>query len=63
MEKNVHDEIAKVAYDLHEKRGGVHGHELQDWLNAERIVLARREKGTEKEKPIKSSKSTTKKRK
>lgn len=37
---NLHEEIAKVAYDLYEARGCVHGWDLDDWLEAERIVLA-----------------------
>jgi len=61
MEKSLHDEIAKLAHDFHVKRGLDHGHDKQDWLEAERIVLARYEKGTEKEKTTKSSKATTKK--
>ncbi len=36
---NMHDEIALVAYELFEGRGFVHGYDLDDWLNAERIVL------------------------
>lgn len=39
--KNFHDEIVRVAYELYEKRGMVHGHDLEDWLEAERIVLER----------------------
>ena len=35
------DEIAKVAYELFEVRGRVDGWDLDDWLNAERIVLSR----------------------
>jgi len=63
MEKNIYDEIAKVAHDLYEKSGRVHGRDVQNWLEAEKIVLARYEKGTKKEMPISSSKATTKKRK
>ncbi len=40
-EKNLHEETAKVAYELHEKRGKPHGYDLADWLEAERIVLER----------------------
>ncbi len=36
---NLHDEIAEIAYELFESRGRVHGYDLDDWLNAERIVL------------------------
>ncbi len=34
---NFYDEVAKVAYDLFEKRGKVHGHDLEDWLKSEII--------------------------
>jgi hypothetical protein len=61
MEKNIYDEIAKVAHDLYEKSGRVPGRDEQNWLEAERIVLSRHEKGTKKEKPIKLSKAKTKK--
>ena len=61
MEKNINDEIAKVAHELYEKGGRVHGRDVQYWLEAEKIVLARNEKSTKKEKSIKSSTATTKK--
>lgn len=48
------EEIAKVAYELFEKGGGIHGRDLDHWLEAEKIVAARRgekpsapEKGSE----------------
>jgi hypothetical protein len=52
----LYDEIKKVAYELHEKRGRVHGYDLDDWLDAERIVLKRYAKRIEKEakKPSKA---------
>jgi len=37
------EEIARVAYELFERRGFEHGHDLEDWLEAERIVRARRQ--------------------
>ena len=37
-----YEEVARVAYELFERRGRTHGHDLQDWLEAERIVLRRR---------------------
>jgi len=40
-ERNLHDETARVAYEIHEKRGKIHGYDLADWLEAERIVLER----------------------
>jgi hypothetical protein len=46
------EEIARVAYELFEKRGRGHGQHCDDWLEAEKIVMARHAKGTEKgEKP------------
>jgi hypothetical protein len=31
-----HDEIRKLAYTIHVERGGQHGSDLDDWLQAER---------------------------
>jgi len=31
--------IGKRAYSLFEQRGCIHGHELEDWLEAERQIL------------------------
>ena len=36
------EEIARIAYELFERRGRVNGHDLQDWLEAERVVRQRR---------------------
>ena len=47
---NLQDEIAAVAYELFESRGCIHGRDLDDWLDAERIVLARHA-GQELEEP------------
>jgi hypothetical protein len=33
-----------IAYELCEKRGRAHGHELEDWLEAEKIVMENRER-------------------
>jgi hypothetical protein len=44
MKKKIHDEIAKVAYELYEKEGGVHGNDLKDWFEAENIVMEKRGK-------------------
>jgi hypothetical protein len=43
-EKALHDEIARVAKELYEKGGRVHGNELKDWLAAEKIVLEKHER-------------------
>ncbi|HYA12502.1 MAG TPA: DUF2934 domain-containing protein [Thermodesulfovibrionales bacterium] len=38
---NSYDEIATLAYELYEKSGQVEGRDLDNWLEAERIVRAR----------------------
>ena len=35
-------EVDRVAYELFERRGREDGHDLEDWLEAERIVRVRR---------------------
>ena len=47
---NLHEEIANVAYELYESRGCAHGWDLDDWLEAKGIVLARHA-GQEIEEP------------
>ena len=42
--KGIHDEIARVAYELYRKRGRAHGHDLEDWLEAEKIVTEKHER-------------------
>ena len=34
-------EVARVAYELYERRGCLDGHDLEAWLKAEAIVRAR----------------------
>ena len=38
-------DVARVAYELFERRGCVPGHDVEDWLEAERVVSARRRGG------------------
>jgi hypothetical protein len=37
----LYEEIAQVAYELYEKRGRCEGCHFDDWLEAEKIVMAR----------------------
>lgn len=39
-DSNLHAVIARRAFEIYEQRGGGHGHDLEDWLQAEREVLA-----------------------
>lgn len=34
--------IAQKAYELFEKRGRIHGNDLSDWFEAERLVKSRK---------------------
>ncbi len=42
--KSIHDEIARVAYELYERRDRANGSELKDWLEAEKMVMQRHER-------------------
>jgi hypothetical protein len=37
---SIRQRIAEKAYDLYQFRGCCHGHDLDDWLEAERMVSA-----------------------
>jgi len=37
---NLHNEVEKMAYELYKKRGKAEGHDLDDWFEAERIIVA-----------------------
>jgi hypothetical protein len=39
------EEIRKVAYELYERSGRVPGREIENWLKAEKIVMARYAEG------------------
>ncbi len=40
----VHDEIARAAYELYEKRDRADGHEIEDWLEAEKLTMEEHER-------------------
>lgn len=64
MKSNLHDEISKVAKELYEKSGRIEGRDLDNWLEAEKIVMARY-KEKEKlgaEKPASKKKASTTKK-
>ena len=42
--KGLHDEIARVAYEFYETRERAHGHDLNDWFVAEKIVMEKHER-------------------
>jgi hypothetical protein len=46
----LHDEIAKVARELYEKSGRIKGRDLNNWLEAEKLVMARQKSQHKKKK-------------
>ncbi len=46
---SLRDEIARVAYSLYERRGRSGGNAERDWLEAEKIVMARYRESGKKE--------------
>ena len=63
-----YDEIARIARELYEKSGRIEGRDLDNWLEAERIVMERykeQEKAEQKASlsPRKNSKTAKKKKK
>jgi len=56
----LYDEIVRIAYELYEKGGRLEGRELDNWLEAERIVMAQH---AEQKKSQAKSSSVIKKKK
>jgi hypothetical protein len=62
---NLHDEIATVARNLNERNGQVEGRYLDNWLEAEKIIMAKykqQEKLTAETPTPKKTMSITKRR-
>jgi hypothetical protein len=55
---DIHEEIKKVAYELYEKCGRIGGREIENWLAAEKMVMARH---AQNERGIKAVTRTPKK--
>lgn len=47
MDRDLHDEIAQIAYELWEKEGRVEGRDREHWRAAEIMVAARLKEGSE----------------
>jgi hypothetical protein len=61
-----YDEIARIARELYEKSGRIEGRDLDNWLEAERIVMERYKEqemleAESSSSPKKENSSTTKK--
>lgn len=49
---SMHSEIEKLAYELYQRCGCVCGHELDHWLEAEKVVMAKYAEGKKEEEEI-----------
>jgi hypothetical protein len=47
---NLREEIEKVAYELYEKSGRISGRDVENWIEAEKVVMARAKKGVTQRK-------------
>jgi hypothetical protein len=56
---DLYEKIAKVAYDIYVKSGYIEGRDLNNWLEAERIVVTHiaKEKKSEKKTGAKKKKA------
>ncbi len=60
----LHDEIAKTAHELYEKSGWIPGRDMENWIEAEKIVKSRYNgSGSRKEKPEGSAEESSKTKK
>ena len=56
---NLNDEIAVEAYLLYEKSGRVEGRDLENWFEAERIVMERHKEDEHAVEDMKKTKTQT----
>ncbi len=61
---DLHEKIAKLAYQLYEKSGRIEGQDLYNWLEAERIMKSLQTAATKKKSKTAelSQKSATRKK-
>lgn len=57
---NRHNEIVILAYEIYERRGGMPGSDLDDWLEAERLVMIPGNKAADTAVKKKTTKKTVK---
>lgn len=53
-DRATHQAIAEKAYELYEKGGRRHGRDLEDWLEAEQLILSEKKIETPAQKPLSS---------
>ena len=50
-DRALHQRISEKAYELYQKRGHLHGQDLEDWLEAERLFLSEQETEAKRDRP------------
>lgn len=43
--EHFYSRVAVLAYSLYERRGGEHGHDVEDWIQAEKSILEGHKRG------------------
>jgi hypothetical protein len=51
-DENLYERVAQKAYELYQERGEESGHDLEDWLTAERLIKAELQHGPAPEEPL-----------
>jgi Protein of unknown function (DUF2934) len=51
-DEELYERVARKAYELYQQRGEEPGHELEDWLTAERLVHEELRHGPLPEEPV-----------
>ncbi len=49
------DVVVRLAYELYVRRGGEHGHDEEDWLMAEQMLIERQARSAPGKKPTAAS--------
>jgi hypothetical protein len=49
------DAVVRLAYDLYVRRGGEHGHDEEDWLMAEQMLLEQKKRSVPSRRTVDAS--------
>jgi len=49
------DAVIRLAYELYVRRGGEHGHDVEDWLMAEQLLLEQQKRSVPSRRTVDAS--------
>ena len=49
------DAVVRLAYELYVRRGGEHGHDVEDWLMAEQLLLEQQKRSEPSRRAVDAS--------